>query len=61
MAKRDPLTGEFIKRADGKIVKPEGWKAPDVMAEISRQLLAGSWAEEEDEGRMSSNSTPVKA
>ena len=26
MAKRDPATGEFKKRADGKIIKPEGWQ-----------------------------------
>ncbi|GMI39548.1 hypothetical protein TeGR_g14269 [Tetraparma gracilis] len=44
MAKRDPRTGEFIKRADGKIIKPEGWKAPDVEGEIVRQAREGSWA-----------------
>lgn len=26
MAKRDPKTGVFLKRADGKIIKPEGWQ-----------------------------------
>eukprot|EP00483_Globobulimina_turgida_P002682 UN02687 len=30
MAKRDPKTKKFIKRADGKIIKPSGWVAPDV-------------------------------
>lgn len=43
MAKRDPKTGEFIKRADGKIVKPEGWQAPDVEGEIIRQSREGSF------------------
>jgi predicted HAD superfamily Cof-like phosphohydrolase len=43
MAKRDPKTGEFIKRADGKIIKPEGWKSPDVEGEIVRQAKEGSF------------------
>jgi predicted HAD superfamily Cof-like phosphohydrolase len=25
----DPVTGELKRRADGKIMKPEGWKKPD--------------------------------
>lgn len=38
MAKRDPETGKFIRReSDGKILKPPGWKAPDILAEIKRQ------------------------
>lgn len=37
MAKRDPKTKKFIKREDGKIIKPEGWKEPDVVAEVARQ------------------------
>ena len=38
MAKRDPKTGKFIRReSDGKILKPDGWKAPDITAEIVRQ------------------------
>ena len=45
MAKRDPATGHFIKReSDGKIIKPAGWKPPDVEAELKRQLAEGSWA-----------------
>ena len=47
MAKRDPATGQFLKRADGKIIKPEGWKAPDVKAEIERQLRDGAWSPKE--------------
>lgn len=43
MAKRDPKTGLFIKREDGKIMKPEGWKAPDIVAEIRRQMEHGSF------------------
>ena len=30
LAKIDPETGKVIKREDGKILKPEGWKAPDL-------------------------------
>ena len=26
MAKRDPATGQFLKREDGKIIKPKGWQ-----------------------------------
>ena len=43
MMKRDPTTGEFMKRADGKIIKPKGWKAPDVEAELLRQHTEGSF------------------
>ena len=28
--KIDPTTGKVIKRADGKVLKPEGWKAPEL-------------------------------
>jgi predicted HAD superfamily Cof-like phosphohydrolase len=30
MAKIDPRTGVVLRRADGKILKPEGWTAPDL-------------------------------
>jgi predicted HAD superfamily Cof-like phosphohydrolase len=44
MAKKDPETGKFIRReSDGKILKPEGWQAPDINAEIQRQTQEGSW------------------
>jgi len=43
MAKRDPATGRFVKRADGKIIKPKGWRAPNVSAEIKRQQDQGAW------------------
>ena len=29
-AKIDPETGKVIKREDGKVLKPEGWKAPEL-------------------------------
>lgn len=32
MAKVDPTTGQIIKRSDGKVLKPSGWKAPDILA-----------------------------
>lgn len=30
LAKIDPVTGKVRKREDGKVLKPEGWKAPDL-------------------------------
>jgi predicted HAD superfamily Cof-like phosphohydrolase len=36
MAKVDPVTGKVTKRADGKVLKPEGWTPPDV-AGVLRQ------------------------
>jgi len=30
MAKVDPATGKVRRREDGKILKPEGWKPPDM-------------------------------
>merc|ERR1719410_1334947 len=41
MAKIDPRTGKCLKRADGKIMKPAGWQAPDVSKEIERQQAHG--------------------
>lgn len=41
--KIDPTTGKVIKREDGKILKPEGWKAPNLRKVIERcrpELLA---------------------
>jgi len=29
-AKINPETGKVIKREDGKVLKPEGWKAPEL-------------------------------
>jgi predicted HAD superfamily Cof-like phosphohydrolase len=28
--KIDPVTGSVTKRGDGKVLKPEGWKAPEL-------------------------------
>lgn len=30
MAKADQVTGKVSKREDGKILKPQGWKKPDI-------------------------------
>ena len=30
LAKIDPTTGKVIKRADGKVLKPEGWTEPNL-------------------------------
>jgi predicted HAD superfamily Cof-like phosphohydrolase len=29
LSKIDPITGKVIRREDGKILKPDGWKPPD--------------------------------
>ena len=43
MAKRDPVTKKFLKRQDGKIIKPKGWQPPNVEKEIQRQMQEGAW------------------
>jgi predicted HAD superfamily Cof-like phosphohydrolase len=43
MAKRDSQTGVFLKNAEGKVIKPKGWVAPDIESEIERQRTNGSW------------------
>lgn len=35
MAKRDPATGKVRRRDDGKVLKPEGWTPPDIVAALS--------------------------
>ena len=30
IAKIDPATGKVLKREDGKVLKPQGWKPPDL-------------------------------
>ncbi len=44
MAKRDPATGKFTRRSDGKVIKPVGWQSPDITGEIQRQMDEGSWS-----------------
>jgi predicted HAD superfamily Cof-like phosphohydrolase len=34
MLKVDPATGQVRRREDGKILKPEGWKPPDILAAL---------------------------
>ena len=36
MAKVDPHTGKVSRREDGKILKPEGWKPPDMSKFIKK-------------------------
>ena len=36
MAKVDPETGKVRRRTDGKILKPEGWKPPDMTKFVSK-------------------------
>lgn len=42
MNKRFP-DGIFHRREDGKVIKPDNWKEPDIDSEIKRQLKNGSW------------------
>lgn len=43
MAKRCPTTGKVRHRADGKVLKPEGWTPPDIAkALFSSPVPAGS-------------------
>lgn len=34
MAKVDPVSGKVKKRADGKVLKPEGWTPPDILSAL---------------------------
>lgn len=48
MDKRDPSTGTFLKRSDGKIIKPQGWSEKwdgngFVTKEITRQSTQGAF------------------
>lgn len=36
MDKRDPVTKKFIRREDGKILKRDGWTAPDITQVVSK-------------------------
>ena len=36
-AKIDPTTGKVIKREDGKVLKPEGWKAPELAQFVNQR------------------------
>merc|ERR1711879_290926 len=47
MAKRNPDTGRFEKNADGKVIKPPGWKPPNVDGEVARQFAEGAWGARE--------------
>lgn len=37
------IKGKFIKREDGKIMKPDGWTPPNITAEIVDQTINGSF------------------
>ncbi len=44
MDKRDPETGEFLRRSsDGKVIKRPGWQEPNIDAVIEKQMELGSW------------------
>lgn len=35
--------GEFHRRDDGKIIKPDNWREPDIEGVIQKQMISGSW------------------
>jgi predicted HAD superfamily Cof-like phosphohydrolase len=35
-AKIDPASGKVLKRADGKVLKPEGWKPPELARYLNK-------------------------
>ena len=39
LAKIDPTTGKVRKREDGKVLKPEGWVAPDLSKYINAESV----------------------
>jgi len=41
MAKVDPITGQVLRRADGKIMKPPGWEPPE--EKIRALLISRGW------------------
>lgn len=43
MNKKDKVSGKFLKRSDGKIIKPQGWEEPDITAEIDKQNKEGGF------------------
>lgn len=43
MSKRNPVTGQFDRREDGKVIKPDGWRPANVRLEVERQLRYGGF------------------
>lgn len=44
MNKKSPIDGQFHRNNDGKVLKPEGWREPDIKAVIRRWQQQGSWS-----------------
>lgn len=38
MAKRDPVSGTFTHREDGKVLKPVGWTPPDIVGYVQQSM-----------------------
>lgn len=43
MDKRSKVDGLFHRNSEGKVIKPEGWREPDIKAVVSRWLSEGTW------------------
>jgi predicted HAD superfamily Cof-like phosphohydrolase len=39
LSKIDKKTGKVIKREDGKVLKPEGWKPPNLGSYVNKKLV----------------------
>jgi len=44
LSKIDKTTGKVIRREDGKILKPEGWKPPDLSKFVPEKKEGDDWA-----------------
>lgn len=44
LCKIDKTTGKVIRREDGKILKPEGWKPPDLSKFVPKKEEGDDWA-----------------
>jgi predicted HAD superfamily Cof-like phosphohydrolase len=43
MSKIDPATGRVTRREDGKILKPAGWRGPDIAGVLARHRSGGGF------------------
>ena len=45
MNKRNPESGKFERREDGKVIKPSGWKPANISEVVSNQMKNGGFVE----------------
>jgi hypothetical protein len=44
MNKRSSEDGQFHRNSEGKVIKPVGWKEPDIKAVVARWIEKGTWS-----------------